>query len=79
MWVGVLHHVVNEHEWYLSYSERETSDQCAHDPLSEEARDKEWMKKGSPPHEALSNVILNKRFLNNIHYYLNFRYQLIKY
>jgi hypothetical protein len=72
MWVGVLHHVVNEHEWYLPYSETGISE-CAHDPLSEATRDKVWMKKGSPAHQALTNIILNKRFLNNVHYYLNFR------
>lgn len=78
MWVGVLHHVVNEHEWFLPYSEMGIS-ACAHDPLSDTTGDKVWMTKGSPAHEALRKVILDKRFLNNIHYYLNFRYELKNY
>lgn len=32
-----------------------------------------WITKGSPAHEALRKIVLDKRFLNNIHYYLNFR------
>ena len=71
MWVGVLHHVVNEHEWFLPYSEMGMCT-CVHDPLSD-TRDKAWMTKGSAAHEALRKIILDKRFLNNIHYYLNFR------
>lgn len=74
MWVGVLHHVVGEHEWFLPYNDTGVS-ACSHDPLTGEAKgDKEWMVKGSPPHEALRKVILDKRLLHNIPYYLNFRY-----
>ncbi|XP_061191774.1 uncharacterized protein LOC133200021 [Saccostrea echinata] len=73
MWVGVLHHVVGEHEWLLPYSDSGVA-ACAHDPLTGEPRgDKEYMVKGSPAHEALRKVILDKRFMNNIHYFLNFR------
>ncbi|XP_022339797.1 uncharacterized protein LOC111134747 [Crassostrea virginica] len=73
MWVGVLHHVVGEHEWFLPYNDTGVS-ACSHDPLTGEAKgDKEWMVKGSPPHEALRKVILDKRLLHNIPYYLNFR------
>lgn len=74
IWAGVLHHVVGEHEWFLPYSDAGPSS-CRHDPISEDTmRDKEWMKKGSPPHEALRKIVLDKRFLHNIPYYLNFRY-----
>lgn len=73
IWAGVLHHVVGEHEWFLPYSDAGPSS-CRHDPISEDTmRDKEWMKKGSPPHEALRKIVLDKRFLHNIPYYLNFR------
>jgi hypothetical protein len=74
MWVGVLHHVVGEHEWMLPYSDNGTS-ACKHDPFTgEETRDKEYLVKGSPAHEALRKIILDKRLLHNIPYYLNFRY-----
>uniref|UniRef100_A0A8W8M4P9 Uncharacterized protein n=1 Tax=Magallana gigas TaxID=29159 RepID=A0A8W8M4P9_MAGGI len=73
IWAGVLHHVVGEHEWFLPYSDAGPSS-CRHNPISEDTmRDKEWMKKGSPPHEALRKIVLDKRFLHNIPYYLNFR------
>eukprot|EP00105_Crassostrea_gigas_P025257 XP_011445781.1 PREDICTED: uncharacterized protein LOC105341126 [Crassostrea gigas] len=45
---------------------------CSHGEL-EENRDKEWIEKGSPAHLAQTKIVLDKRFLNNIHYYLNFR------
>lgn len=40
-------------------------------PLSGEVKgDKGYLTKGGPAHEALRKVILNRRFLNNIPYYL---------
>lgn len=70
----MLHHVQNEHEWALSYVGLSPGS-CSHGEL-EENRDKEWIEKGSPAHLALTKIVLDKRFLNNIHYYLNFRYEL---
>lgn len=41
--------------------------QCAHQELSEEERqNKEWLKKGSPSHEALKSVVLDKKLLKDI-------------
>lgn len=76
MWVGVLHHVVGEHKWYIPYSETGIS-VCTHEPMSGEVRgDKEYPTKGGPAYEALRKVTLNKRFLNKIQYYLNLRYMI---
>ena len=72
VWAGVLHHVVDEHEWVLSYSSR-GQPRCSHGPLSEDDRTKKYLKKGSPAMKALREIVLNKRLLNNVHYYLNFR------
>jgi hypothetical protein len=64
--------VVNEHEWEMSYSSSYFgSTKCMHGPL--EGEHKEWMVKGSASHKALIKIVLNKRFLNQIGYYLNFR------
>ncbi|XP_062568780.1 uncharacterized protein LOC134230925 [Saccostrea cucullata] len=71
VWVGVLHHVQNEHEWGLSYG-RMAPGACYHEELNDD-RDKSWIEKGSPAHSALTKNVLDKRFLNNNHYYLNFR------
>ena len=47
--------------------------ECDHAPLNEDERSKPWLKKDSPPHKALTKIILDKRFLNTIPYYINFR------
>lgn len=65
MWRGILHHVVNRHEW--------ASGQCDHGHLDDN-RDKEWLTAGTRAHEALTTVVLDKTFLGNIHHYVNFRY-----
>lgn len=69
MWIGLLHHVVNEHVYVLA----EGNGKCAHGDL-EEDREKPWLAKNSPAHDALCKVIMKKRFLNTVPYYVNFRY-----
>lgn len=70
MWFGVVHHVVNEHQWLLSYGRGESA--CSHGPRAEE-RTAAWLKKGGPAHKALIKIIMDKRLINNVPYYLNFR------
>lgn len=69
IWFGLLHHVTDEHEWILSYSDNGIN-ACQHGPLTEE-RTEGWLKKDSPAHIALRHVVMDKRRLNQIHYYLN--------
>lgn len=69
MWFGVIHHVVNEHEWILPYRVGARSS-CLHGPLTEE-RDKGWLKPGSPAHVALRDIVRDKRLVKKIPYYLN--------
>ncbi|CAB4019001.1 Hypothetical predicted protein, partial [Paramuricea clavata] len=71
-WVGILHHVVDEHEWVLE--EGINDGKCGHDTLNEEDRNKPWLKKESPPHKALTKIVLDTRFLNTLGYYTNFRH-----
>jgi hypothetical protein len=73
-WRGILHHVINEHKWLLPSSDGSYS--CKHGPLSSD-RDKGWLERDSDQHVALRKIILDKRFLNKIPYYLNFRYVLV--
>ncbi|XP_041834095.1 uncharacterized protein LOC121635100 [Melanotaenia boesemani] len=63
LWVGIIHHVCNEHEW--------ATGQCQHG-LIEEAQ-KEWIENDSKAHEALVDIVLKKRWLKDIHKYLRFR------
>ncbi|XP_070543401.1 uncharacterized protein [Ptychodera flava] len=72
LWCGVIHHVTNEHEWVLSYGQGTNS--CNHGPLTESAdSDKEWLEKVSPAHVALVKIVMDKRFTNQIPYFVNCR------
>lgn len=64
-WVGLLHHVTGEHAWALGA--------CDHGPLLEQ-RDKEWFEKGSKAHQTLTRIILDARWLKNVHKFLHFRF-----
>lgn len=70
-WIGILHHIVNEHEWVME--EGVNRGKCDHGELDEAARNKPWMKKESSPHKALAKIVLDVRFLNTLCYYTNFR------
>ncbi|XP_006823888.1 uncharacterized protein LOC102805489 [Saccoglossus kowalevskii] len=72
IWFGILHHVVNEHEWLLNVDG--TYGGCAHEPLSVENQCKPWLEKGSPAHLALRNIVEDKRLLKNLGHYTNFRH-----
>ncbi|XP_056433452.1 uncharacterized protein LOC130371638 [Gadus chalcogrammus] len=64
-WVGVLHHVRNEHVWATGC--------CEHEPLDGDSRDKPWIVQGSACHKALTAIVLENRFLNLVKKFLNFR------
>ncbi|KAK0141127.1 hypothetical protein N1851_021867 [Merluccius polli] len=64
MWVGLLHHVTGEHEWALCA--------CRHGPLVD-SREKDWIVKNSPAQQKLREIILDIRWLKNVHLYLPFR------
>ena len=72
-----MHHVVNEHTWHLSYSGLEGG-ACSHGELAEE-RDKNWLARGSAAHAALAKIVFDKRRLNKIPYWLNFRLALFSF
>ncbi|XP_022286205.2 uncharacterized protein LOC111099125 isoform X3 [Crassostrea virginica] len=72
IWCGIVHHVVNEHEWGISYSSSDSGAcQCIHWPLKDEPV--RWMEKDSLSHKTLIKIVLNKNFLQAIPYYINFR------
>ena len=72
-WAGILHHAVNEHEWLMSYDNDTTHTKCQHGPFPED-RNKNYLEKGSDALMALTNIVMDKRLLNNTPYYLNCRY-----
>ncbi|XP_077978404.1 uncharacterized protein LOC144433886 [Glandiceps talaboti] len=71
IWLGVLHHVVNEHQWLFAHGGGENS--CDHGPLSNDGRETEWLQKGSVAHDALRKIVYDKRFFSKVKNYLNFR------
>ncbi|KAF1388644.1 hypothetical protein PFLUV_G00092440 [Perca fluviatilis] len=64
LWIGVLHHVCNNHTW-------ETGS-CQHDHL-EDTQGKQWIERDSKSHKALVDIVLNKRWQKDVHKYLRFR------
>ncbi|XP_068677004.1 uncharacterized protein [Montipora foliosa] len=71
MWISILHRVVDEHEWLLAES---GGGKCAHEPLSADDRNKPWLKKNTPAHNSLREVVMDKNILRTLSYYVNFRY-----
>ncbi|XP_063076603.1 uncharacterized protein LOC134466651 isoform X1 [Engraulis encrasicolus] len=65
MWCGVVCHVVNKHSWL--------GGRCDHLPLDEGSQNKPWLRKGGADHEALIQVVLDKRWLDQVKKFLNFR------
>ena len=62
-WISILHHVVDKHSWDSSV----LYNCCPHDPISATARRKtKWLKEGSPAHEALKQVVMEKRLLKDL-------------
>ena len=71
MWSGVLHHVVNCHEWVDILGSGET--ECQHDSNEDEEREAPWLEPDSKAHRALHDIVLETRLRNTLKYYLNFR------
>ena len=64
-WIGVLHHVCNEHIWAES--------ECLHGPLSS-TEPKVYLLKNSVALEKLRSVVLDRKLLSNLSYYSKFRH-----
>ena len=70
-----MHHITNQHEWMLPDENGKTG--CLHEPLPvEEVREKPWLdpSKDAAALKALTSLVLDKRLLKKVEYYLNFRY-----
>lgn len=70
-WRGILHHATGHHEWLDGeYSEP----RCEHDEMVEPTDGKSWLEAGGPAHRALGEAVSDKRFLNTLPHYVNFRF-----
>ncbi|XP_038592409.1 uncharacterized protein LOC119916457 isoform X3 [Micropterus salmoides] len=63
LWVGITHHVCDIHTW--------TNGRCQHGHL-EETHGKLWIQKDTSCHKASVDIVLNKRWLKDVHKYLRF-------
>ncbi|XP_038592410.1 uncharacterized protein LOC119916458 isoform X1 [Micropterus salmoides] len=64
LWIGIIHHVCDIHTW--------TTGRCQHGHL-EATCGKVWIQKDSGCHKSLVDIVLNKRWLKDVHKYLCFR------
>ena len=64
-WLGILHHICDEHEWADS--------QCDHGPL-QSTEPKQFFSKDSAVMEKLRTVILDSKILSKLEYYTTFRH-----
>lgn len=73
-WRGLLHHIVDKHEWVLGDDGGPA--RCEHEEI--EQQEKTWLEAGSQPHERLRQVVLDKKLMKESAHYVNFRSVIIK-
>ncbi|XP_067378448.1 uncharacterized protein [Channa argus] len=64
LWIGILHHVTDEHEW--------ATGACHHGPLPRNQHSI-WIEEDSVAHAALISVIMNQTWLRDVEKFLPFR------
>ena len=62
VWFGVLHHVCGDHKW--------AEGECKHSPEETPSNGKTYLKKSSKPLAALRKVVLDKKWLSNLAFYV---------
>ena len=71
-WLSLLHHVQNDHNGSWG--------QCDHDlplvdpPMNRHGDTLPWFTPDEPAMEALRKVVMERRWLESLKYYVNFRY-----
>ncbi|XP_072167444.1 uncharacterized protein [Diadema setosum] len=68
-WRGLTHHVTNSHAWVSALDHGPTV--CEHGEVEDR---EEWLRPGDPAHMALNGVCYEKKLLDNMKYYVNFRH-----
>jgi len=60
--VSIIHHICNRH----IFSDQKIYKRCSHSPYStDETRRKAWLKMGSPLHDVLKKVVLEKQLVKD--------------
>ena len=65
-WLGLLHHVCNDHEW--------TGGQCDHEEVTEDGGHPPWFDRRDKDFVTLQKIILEPILLESFKYYVKFRY-----
>lgn len=63
-WIGLLHHVCNEHDW--------SGGSCEHGELEE--HDLPWFDRRDKDFEALQKIVLDSQLLSSFKFYVRFRH-----
>ena len=64
MWIGLLHHICNVHEW--------VGGKCDHD-IGDHDESLPWFDQRDEDYIQLQKVILNPELLSSLQYYTRFR------
>ena len=69
--MSLLHHVQDQHVWDIG--------SCVHDELTDVPRDDkgkplEYFGPLEPVTEKLKTIVMDEKWLQSLHYYVNFRY-----
>ncbi|PFX15418.1 hypothetical protein AWC38_SpisGene20363 [Stylophora pistillata] len=67
VWFGVLHHVCGEHKW--------AEGECRHSPEETPSNGMTYLTKSSKALAAIIKVVLDKKWLSNLAFYVRFRGQ----
>lgn len=71
-WFGILHHVVNEHEWLTGMQ------CCDHEELTGPPKDPDgielqYFNRNEPAFRVLRKIVTDDRWLKSLKYYTKFR------
>ena len=62
-WISIVHHTADIHSW----DSADIYHKCPHPPIPrDEARKKRWLRPGSAAHDALREVVFDKKLLKDI-------------
>ncbi|KAL9960634.1 hypothetical protein ACROYT_G034118 [Oculina patagonica] len=66
MWLGVLHHICGEHEWWEG--------KCSHGPLVSTEDGKTFLQMDSKAHKAVRDIVADRHWLKSLAFYVKFRH-----
>lgn len=70
-WLSILDHISNKHNWENATIFKK----CGHKKLTKrETKEKVWLRRGTPAHNALEKVVANKRLLSDLKYLTSFNH-----